>query len=208
MFSPWLICYKAADGLKQCIVVGLPEGSPETFPIFQASLPGDAMSTSKIVAASFSVNIEHLHALGVSDPYSEQSLQLYHSGKLNANERLYFSLWGSSELSTSLIRAKTRFARQGEPVNSAYFVIKGSVLGVKGEDIYRLGPGSVIGLAEGVGGLPYNMDAVAVDDVQVRVFPIYVISKLVKNMPPGLKGILKSTVMRTLQLTSPPPLLS
>ncbi len=113
------------------------------------------MSTSKFVAASFSVNIEHLHALGVRDPYSEQSLQLYHSGKLNANERLYFSLWGSSELSTSLIRAKTRFARQGEPVSSAYFVIKGAVLGVKGEDIYRLGPGSVIGLAEGVGGLPY-----------------------------------------------------
>jgi len=166
------------------------------------------MSTGKFVAASFSVNIEHLHALGVRDPYSEQSMQLYHSGKLNANERLYFSLWGSSELSTSLIRAKTRFARQGEPVSSAYFVIKGAVLGVKGEDIYRLGPGSVIGLAEGVGGLPYNMDAIAVDDVQVRVFPIYVISKLVKNMPPGLKGILKSTVMRTLQLTSPPPLLS
>ena len=35
------------------------------------------MSTSKFVAASFSVNIEHLHALGVRDPYSEQSLQLY-----------------------------------------------------------------------------------------------------------------------------------
>jgi hypothetical protein len=44
--------------------------------------------------------------------------------------------------------------------------------------------------------------------VQVRVFPIYAISKLVKNMPPGLKGILKSTVMRTLQLTTPPAVLS
>ena len=166
------------------------------------------MSTSKFAASSFAVNIDHLHALGVRDPYSKQSLELYHSGKLNANERLYFSLWGSSELSTSLIRAKTRFARQGEPVNSAYFVIKGAVLGVKGDEIFRLGPGSVIGLAEGVGGLPHYMDAVAVDDVQVRVFPIYAISKLVKNMPPGLKGILKSTVMRTLQLTAPPPLLS
>jgi CRP-like cAMP-binding protein len=166
------------------------------------------MSTSKFVAASFSVNIEHLHALGVKDPYSKQSLELYHSGKLNANERLYFSLWGSSELSSSLIRAKTRFARKGEPASSAYFVIKGAVIGVKGDDIYRLGPGSVIGLAEGVGGLPYDMDAIAVDDVQVRVFQIHMISKLVKNMSPGLKGILKSTVMRTLQLKTQPPLLS
>jgi CRP-like cAMP-binding protein len=165
------------------------------------------MSTRKFVAASFSVNIEHLHALGVLDPYSQQSLALYHSGKLSANERLYFSLWGSAELSTSLIRAKTCFAHQGEAVSSAYFVIKGAVLGVKGEEIYRLGPGSVIGLAEGVGGLPHDMDAIAVDDVQVRVFPIYEISRLVKKLPSGLKGILRSTVMRTLQRTSPPPLL-
>ena len=107
-------------------------------------------SPNKVVSAAFAVNIEHLHALGVVDPYSEQSLQLYHSGKLNANERLYFSLWGSSELSTSLIRARTRFAKQGEPVSSAYFIIKGAALGVKDDEIYRLGPGSVIGLAEGV----------------------------------------------------------
>lgn len=166
------------------------------------------MVTSKTVTASFSVNIAHLHALGVRDPYSKQSLELYHSGQLNANERLYFTLWGSSDLSSSLIRAKTRFARRGEPVSSAYFIIKGAVLGVKGDEIYRLGPGSVIGLAEGIGGLPYDMDAMTVDDVQVRVFPIFVISKLVKNIPPGLKGILKSIVMRTLQMTSQPPLLS
>jgi CRP-like cAMP-binding protein len=81
------------------------------------------------------------------------------------------------------------------------------VLGIKGNEIYRFGPGSVIGLAEGFGGLPYSMDAISVDDVQVRVFPIHVISMLMKSMPPGLKGILKSIVMRTLQLTSPPPLL-
>lgn len=126
---------------------------------------GGPMTTNRYAAASFAVNIDHLHALGVRDPYSKQSLQLYHSGKLNANERLYFSLWGSSELSTSLIRAKTRFARQGEPVSSAFFVIKGQVLGVQGDQIYRLGPGSVIGLAEGVGGLACSMDAIAVDDV-------------------------------------------
>ena len=51
------------------------------------------MNSPKHVSGAFSVNIEHLHALGVVDPYSEQSLKLYHSGKLNANERLYFSLW-------------------------------------------------------------------------------------------------------------------
>ena len=39
------------------------------------------------------------------------------------------------------------------------------------------------------------------------MFPLYVISKLVKNMPPGLRGIVKSTVVRTLKLEKPPELL-
>lgn len=102
---------------------------------------------------------------------------------------------------------QTRFATQGEAVSSAYFIIKGAALGVRGDEIYRLGPGSVIGLAEGIGAQPHYMTTIAVDDVQVRVFPVYAIAKLVKNMPPGLRGILKSTVMRTLKLETPPAVL-
>ena len=162
------------------------------------------MTTSKTVSAAFGVNIEHLHAMGVVDPYSAQSIELYHSGKLTANERLYFSLWGSSELSASLLKAKTRLATQGETVNNAFFIIKGHALGVKGEEIYRLGPGSVIGLAEAIGNLPHCMTVVAVDNIQVRFIPIQGIYKLIRKMPTGLRGILKSTVMRTLQLDTPP----
>lgn len=161
----------------------------------------------KAATSSFAVDIEHLHALGVVDPYSQQSIELYSSGKLTSNERLYFTLWGSSELNTSLFAPKSRIATAGQAVVSAYFIINGSALGVQGEQIYRLGPGSVIGLAEGIGGLNYSMTVVAVSTVQVRVFPLYVISKLVKNMPPGLRGILKSTVVRTLNLEKPPELL-
>ena len=163
------------------------------------------MNSPKVVSATFAVNIEHLHALGVVDPYSEQSLKLYHSGKLNANERLYFSLWGSSELSTSLIRAKTRFAKEGETVSSAYFIIKGAALGLKGDEIYRLGPGSVIGLAEGIAGIDYAMTVVAVSAVQVRVMPMGSINLLIQNMASGLRGIIRSIVMRTLKLPKPTP---
>lgn len=162
------------------------------------------MSSTKTVSAAFGVNIEHLHAMGVVDPYSSQSLELYHSGKLTANERLYFSLWGSPELSTSLLKAKTRLAKEGETVSSAFFIIKGNALGLKGDEIYRLGPGSIIGLAEAVGNLPHCMTVVAVDNIQVRFIPIQGMHKLLRKMPVGLRGILKSTVMRTLQLDTPP----
>lgn len=165
------------------------------------------MTIKQYSTASFAINVDHLHALGVIDPYSEESIRLYHSGKLDSNERLYFSLWGSSELNSSLIHAKTKFARQGDHVSTAYFIVKGSALGIRNKEVFRLGPGSVIGLAEGIGGLTHSYDAVAVDTLQVRVFPVNTISNLLKNMDPGLKGILTSTIMRTLQLTSPPAVL-
>ncbi len=162
---------------------------------------------NKEVTSSFAVDTDHLHALGVVDPYSPKSMELYSSGKLVSNERLYFTLWGSTELNTSLFNARARIATVGKPVSSAYFIISGSALGLQGDDIYRLGPGSVIGLAEGIGGLNYSMTVVAVSTVQVRVLPMYVIGKLVTKMPSGLRGILKSTVMRTLNLDQPPALL-
>lgn len=162
---------------------------------------------NKEVTAGFGVDIDHLHALGAVDPYSKQSLELYASGKLVSNERLYFTLWSCSELNQSLFEPKTRICMMGEPAETAYFIINGSALGVQGGRIYRLGPGSVIGLAEGIGGLGYAMTVVTVGAVQVRVIPMHSINVTLQTMSAGLRGIVRSLVMRTLKLKEPPPLL-
>ena len=162
------------------------------------------MILTKEVKGSFSVDIEHLHALGVVDPYSPKSLELYSSGKLSSEERLYFTLWGSSQLSTASFSARKRLVAQGEEVHAAYFIVSGNLLGIKGDEVYRLGPGSVIGLAEGVGGLPYSMTVVSVDAVQARLVAMHKLDGLLPKMPVGLRGILRSAVMRTLALKEVP----
>lgn len=159
---------------------------------------------SKHAVASFAVDIDHLHALGVVDPYSPKSLELYGSGKLTSEERLYFTLWGSSQLSTASFSARKRLVTKGAEVHAVYFIVSGHLLGIDGDDIYRLGPGSVIGLAEGIGGLPYSMTVVAVDSVQARLVAMHKIDGLIPKMPAGLRGILRSAVMRTLNLKQPP----
>jgi len=131
------------------------------------------MSLTTEVKGSFAVDIDHLHSLGVVDPYSPKSLELYSSGKLTSEERLYFTLWGSSQLSTASFSARKRVVTQGDEVHAAYFIVSGSLLGIKDGDVYRLGPGSVIGLAEGVGGLPYSMTVVTVDSVQARLVAMH-----------------------------------
>ena len=127
---------------------------------------------AKQATASFSVDIEHLHALGVVDPYSPKSLELYSSGQLSSEERLYFTLWGSSQLSTASFSARQKLVTKGAEVHAAYFIVSGQMLALDGDHIYRIGPGSVIGLAEGLAGLPYSMTVVAVSAVQVRLIAI------------------------------------
>lgn len=157
------------------------------------------------VTAGFGIDIERLHRLGAVDPYSKESLALYASGQLVSNERLYFTLWGCNEMNLSLFEPKTRISTAGKPAESAYFIVSGNALGVQGKHIYRLGPGSVIGLAEGIAGIDYVMTVIAVDAVQVRVMPMGSINLQIQNMASGLKGIVRSLVMRTLKLPKPTP---
>lgn len=161
----------------------------------------------KEATASFGVDIAHLHALGAVDPYSKESLELYASGKLVSNERLYFTLWGCADLNMSLFEPRTRICTAGEPAETGFFITSGSALGIQGTHIYRLGPGSVIGLAEGIGGLGYAMTVVSVGALQVRMIPMHSINVTLQTMSPGLRGIVRSLVMRTLKLKEPPPLL-
>ena len=87
------------------------------------------------VSASFEVDVEHLHALGVVDPSSSNSLDIFSSGQLNSNERLYFSLCGSKLLSTTSFEAQKKIFQKGEDVAVAYFIVSGSLLAIDGEHI-------------------------------------------------------------------------
>lgn len=162
------------------------------------------MSSEKVVASQYEVSIEKLASLGVLDPYSVASLQIYASGKLTSDERLYFTLWGCQHLSAANFNAKQSLATRGADVTAAYFIVRGRLLGVEGERIYRLGPGCVIGLAEGIAHLPYSMNVVCVTDVEARLIPIAQVDRVLPRMPIALRGIMRSAVMRTLKLNKTP----
>jgi CRP-like cAMP-binding protein len=150
------------------------------------------------VVASFQVDIEHLHAMGVSDPYSPASMEIYRSGKLNSNERLYFSLWGSKHLSSVSFEAKKKVLEAGVDIASAYFVVSGSLLAIQGDRIERLGPGSVLGLAEGLAGIPFAKTVVTVTPVQMRILPLTRLDRIIPTLPQALREIIRTAVKRTL----------
>ena len=138
------------------------------------------------------------------DPASPRSLEIFTSGQLNSNERLYFSLLSSNLLSSVSLDAKKKLFTQGEEVSVAYFVVSGHLLAVQGERIERLGPGSVICLAEGLAGLPSSKTVITVNTVQARIIPLHKVDSFVPHLPPALRDTIRTNVMRTLGLTQLP----
>ena len=169
-----------------------------------APCPDRLMTGDKTIQSQFEVSIDKLNALGVIDPYSDASLAIYASGKLSSDERLYFALWGCQHLSAANFNARQVVAQQGAEVTSGIFIVRGRLLGINADMIYRLGPGSVIGLAEGLAGQPYSMRVVCVTDVEARLIPLQQVKRQIPRMPAGLRGIMRSAVMRTLSLDHPP----
>jgi CRP-like cAMP-binding protein len=156
------------------------------------------------LSASFEVDIQHLHDLGVVDPSSARSLEIFTSGQLTSNERLYFSLWGSKLLSSVSFEAKKKLFSKGEEVSVAYFIVTGSLLAIDGERIERMGPGSVICLAEGLAGLPSSKTVVTVNAVQARIIPLHKVDSFVPHLPQALRDTIRTNVMRTLGLKQLP----
>lgn len=151
------------------------------------------------IQGSFAVEIDHLHQMGVVDPASPKSLEIYKSGKLNSNERLYFSLWGSKELSSVALNPKQKIFQAGDEVDTAYFIVSGFMLGIEGANIFRLGPGSVIGLAEGMVNQPISMTVVCTTAVHARTIPLHRVDRIIEKMPDAAKGFFKTAINRILK---------
>ncbi len=150
--------------------------------------------------ASFAVDSDRLKGFGILDPRSAHALEIFKSGTLTSDERLYLSLWGSALLSSISFEPKRRIIAVGETVEQAYLVVSGTLVATQGDDIYRLGPGAVLGLAEGVINQPSKYSVISVTAVQARVIPLHRIDAIVAKLPLEVRSILQTVIKRTLAL--------
>jgi CRP-like cAMP-binding protein len=152
------------------------------------------------VKGQFSVNIEKLHALGMVDPHSKESLEIFQSGELSAEERLYFTLWSCRLLSAVNLPEGQRLLAEGDDVATGYFLIDGGAMYKSGETLYRLGPGAVIGVAEGMARRPMRFDVIVTKNSRAMSIPLYQADAAFANLPPTLRGIFSTVTGRTLGL--------
>ena len=152
------------------------------------------------VSSSFAIDLEKLKSLGISDPRNAAALALIRSKSLSSDQRLFLSLWGSALLKTTIFEPKKKIIAAGGLAEEGYLIISGSLVGVEGDHIYRFGPGSVLGLAEGVINHPSKMSVITTTAVQARLIPFHKIDAIIALLPKEMKAILQTIVKRTLAL--------
>ncbi len=122
------------------------------------------------------------------------------TAKLSGDERLFLGLYESPILSTILFEPKRKIITAGKPIEDAYLIVDGSLLGSEGSDLYRLGPGSVLGLAEGIINKPSKMNVITVSHVQAKIIPLHKIDAIIGILPTELRAMLMTIIKRTLAL--------
>lgn len=152
------------------------------------------------MSSSFAIDLEKLKSLGINDPRSAAALEMILDKSLTSDQRLFLSLWGSHLLKTVLFEPKQKIITAGSLVEEGYLIISGSLVGIEDDHIYRLGPGAVLGLAEGVINRPSKMTVITATSVQARLIPFHKIDSVISLLPKEVRGILYTIVKRTLAL--------
>jgi CRP-like cAMP-binding protein len=152
----------------------------------------------------FSVDLGRVRAVGNAMPGSLAALAAYDQHGLASHERLYHQLVGDLALVTAVFRPGDRIAVAGEDVVNAYIVRDGAMQAILDRRALRIGPGSVIGLAEGLANVGHGMTVVAETVVTTSVIPMHRALRALAGMHRGLRGITRNTVMRILQLPQVP----
>jgi CRP-like cAMP-binding protein len=149
----------------------------------------------------FSVESEKLGKLGVNFLRSSDGAAALKSGQLKGEERLYLSLLGTPLLNATLILPGKKIIEAGNQFEEAYFLVNGEVQIQQGDKSFRLGAGSVLGLAEGMVGLASRYTATALTSVQVKIIPFHKVDSIVKVLPPELRSIMVTIIKRNLALS-------
>jgi CRP-like cAMP-binding protein len=130
--------------------------------------------------------------------------EIYNTGDtkgLSSEGLMFLKLQASDKLKTSAQTEGERLGSQGEDnFASAYIVVEGHVDAQSESFKYSLGPGSVLGLAEGLTDAALIWTLTAVDHVTVMEIPIDKALRGLEHANPGIRGIVRYTADRILDL--------
>ena len=146
----------------------------------------------------FAVDSEKLSKFEANFLKSKEGTDAISAGELKGEERLFLALLNTHLLNTTMFLPQKCLIKAGDQFDEAYFLVSGEVQIKQSEKNYKLGAGSVLGLSEGMVGLPSRYTATALSSIQVKIIPFHKVDAIMNVLPPELKAIMVTIIKRNL----------
>jgi CRP-like cAMP-binding protein len=132
---------------------------------------------------------------------STERNDFFDDNRLSGQQRLFFQVWASQVLQVGVFGSGHTLTKAGEVPVYGYVITSGEArrlpISEDSEELI-LGPGSVIGLAEGLAEIPPLYTVEAISSVNCKVIPIDVAVADIQRLNAGMKGICRFTLGRIL----------
>lgn len=151
----------------------------------------------------FGVDTDKFEKLGMSANDTADEA-MFDSNDLSSTERLFFRLWSNKLLNVRHAEIGDVISSRNEIPDHGFIIINGKVSASNDRVKYMFGPGCVFSLAEGMIGKKSSWDVVATTRVVLHCVQISGALSEAQNMNKGLRGICRFTIMRILNLKTPP----
>ena len=125
--------------------------------------------------------------------------------QLSAAERLFYQVWTSEGFKTVVFRKGQWMGHADDIPAAAYVVTSGDVLAKGPWGSGQLGPGGVIGLAEGLCDQPLQESFQALGVVNAKLIPIDSAIRELQRIKPSLRGAFRITISKILGDDVPVP---
>jgi CRP-like cAMP-binding protein len=146
----------------------------------------------------FAVDNEKLSKLGINFLNSQEGMQAIQSGQFKGEERLYVSMLSTPLLNATMYLPHKVLIRAGEQFEEGFFIVSGEVQITHKNKTYTVGPGAVLGLSEGMVGLPSRYTAVAATSIQLKIIDFHKVDSIINVLPAEVRAILATIIKRIL----------
>lgn len=154
--------------------------------------------------AHFSVAQSKVKPANTDNPLSPEAVEVNDAVGVTTEDRLFFSLRQNTHLDSCMFNPGDQIAVRGDRVHLAHIVISGDMTASDAQNNFTLGPGSVIGLAEGMANLPHSFTVTAKETVHTLSIPIEDAQQELVRLNVELRSICRTAIVRTLDLREIP----
>ena len=144
----------------------------------------------------FGINMQKLLRLGLLDPTQPEPQASQDTDRLSSEEHLFCRLWSSDMLRSQIFNPGELLMDQGQTITEALVIFQGQAVATCGDTAFHLGPGAVVGLAEGLSGLPSPWRVTSDSVVTARSIPIAQALEEIQKTDPALRSLCQLTLSR------------